>query len=105
MPAADLTRLLRLEGYEVRCIDEEDDDSVTLFVDPLGRYPVCSGCGQCCMFVHATEERTVRHLDVCERRCIRDRLRVISGTYGVPCETHPARSSSSLRATLGSMAS
>jgi len=69
MPSKELTRLLGLRKYQVVCIDEETDEDVTLFIEPVHPHPICSGCGQGCFFVHSTEERKVRHLDVCHRRC------------------------------------
>lgn len=70
MPNKELTRLLGLGEYQVVCIDEETDETVTLFIEPVHTGPVCSGCGQGCLFVHSTEERTVRHLDVFHRQCL-----------------------------------
>ena len=69
MPSMELTRLLGLGEYRVVCIDEETDEAVTLFIEPVHRHPVCPGCGQGCLFVHSTEDRTVRHLNAFHRRC------------------------------------
>ena len=69
MPSKELTRLLGLGEYQVVCIEEETDDEVTLFIEPVHPSPFCSGCGQACLLVHSTEERKVRHLDAFHRRC------------------------------------
>jgi len=65
----ELTRLLDIWEYQVVCIDDENEHEVTLFVEPTRRYPICPKCRQACLFVHSTEERTVRHLDAFHRRC------------------------------------
>jgi transposase len=69
MPSKELTRLLDLGEYRVVNIDEETDEAVTLFIESVHPHPVCPGCGQACLFVHSTEDRTVRHLDAFHRRC------------------------------------
>ena len=68
MPSKEITRLLDLREYRVVCIDEETEQTVTLFIEPTHAHPICSGCGQICLFVHSTEDRTVRHLDAFHRR-------------------------------------
>lgn len=69
MPSSELTRILGLKEYQVRCLDEESETAVTLFVEPTYHHPICPGCGQGCLFIHSTEERTVRHLNAFHRRC------------------------------------
>ena len=78
MPSKELTRLLGLRKYQVACIDDESDEAVTLFIEPVHSRPICPGCGQGCLFVHSTEARTVRHLDVFHRRCyLRFEVRIV----------------------------
>jgi len=69
MPSKELTRLLGLREYQVVCIDEETEKGLTLFIEPVHPGPICPVCGQGCLFVHSTEDRTVRHLDAFHRRC------------------------------------
>lgn len=69
MPQRELTRLLGFGEYQVVCLEEETEETVTLFIEPVHPLPICSECGQGCLFVHSTEERTVRHLDAFHRRC------------------------------------
>lgn len=67
MLADDLSRLLGIDGYRVQGLEDETEESVTLFVVPEARLPFCPKCGQGCLSVHSTEERTVRHLDAFHR--------------------------------------
>jgi transposase len=53
----------------VLCIAEETDSEVVIAIETKSATPVCSGCGQGCLFIHSTEEREVRHLDAFHRRC------------------------------------
>ena len=67
MLADDISRLLGVKGYRVQGLEDETEESVTLFVVPEARLPFCPRCGQGCLDVHSTEERTVRHLDAFHR--------------------------------------
>ena len=69
MPTDQLTRLLDLGGYRVLGIAEESATEVIIAIEAMNDTPICSGCGQGCLFVHSTEEREVRHLDAFQRRC------------------------------------
>jgi len=86
----DLTRLLAIDKYNVVGIEEEDEEQVTLFLEPDWRHPICPECGQSCMFIHSREERRVRHLDVFHRRCwLKFEVRYIRCPYcGLHAEAH-----------------
>ena len=44
MPSKEIAQLLDLREYRVVCIDEETEQTVTLFIEPTHPHPICSGC-------------------------------------------------------------
>ena len=61
----DLTRLLAIDKYNVVGIEEEDEEQVTLFLEPEWRHPICPECGQMTRTISEREwlAKSIRRLE------------------------------------------